>query len=54
MERKEDTSFSSFESTNGERQVRNKDGVNNLPVRSSTYQTVSKKLEKKSWYSTEF
>ena len=47
MERKEDTSFSSFESTNGERQVRNKDGVNNLPVRSSTYQTVSKKNEKK-------
>lgn len=34
------------ESTNGERQVRNKDGVN-LPVRSSTYQTVSKKKKKK-------
>lgn len=56
MERKEDTSFSPFESTNGERRVRNKDGVN-LPVRSSTYQTVSekkKKTGKKSWYSTEF
>lgn len=46
MERKEDTSYSPFESTNGERQVRNKDGVN-LPVRSSTYQTVSKKKKKK-------
>lgn len=46
MERKEDTSFSSFESANGERQVRNKDGVDNLPVRSSTYQTVSKKTGK--------
>lgn len=48
MERKKDTSFSSFESANGKRQVRNKDGVDNLPVRSSTYQTVSKENWKKS------
>lgn len=32
---------------NGEKQVRNKDGVDNFPVRGSTYQVFSKRTVEK-------